>query len=210
MPIRVLLVESDLKWVNIVTALINKDDDILLVGNTSSCRNMPVLAKALEADIVLIDPAVDEENEYELETAAQLAGTKTRLIVYSSLFNLDEILGAYASGALYVLHKKQIASLTYVLKACMSCLQSLEAVLGDYRRLRREEALRPLTAAERVIYDYTESGLGVKDISVRLFRSERTIKNQVNSMLRKLDATNCREAVMKVNSYCAQGRGARY
>ena len=207
MPLRVLLVESDLKWVNIVTALINKDNDILLVGNTSSCRNMPALAKALEADIVLIDPAVEKKNEYELEAAVLLAGTKARIIVYSSLLDIDTVLGAYASGALYVLHKGQIAALPYVLKACMGGLQTLELVLDDYRRQRREEALKPLTAAERVIYDYTESGLGVKDISARLFRSERTIKNQVNSMLRKLDASNCREAVLKVNSYCAQGRG---
>jgi DNA-binding NarL/FixJ family response regulator len=78
-------------------------------------------------------------------------------------------------------------------KALMSC------VLDDYSRLKKEEYLKKLTHAEREIFEMLEEGYSCPQIEQKLYKSLSTVKKQVNSVLRKLEAKNCKEAISKAN-----------
>ncbi|WP_338130595.1 hypothetical protein [Cohnella ginsengisoli] len=61
----------------------------------------------------------------------------------------------------------------------------MEALLKELRRLKREEQLQPLTAAEREVYVMLEEGYTHAQIERKLYKSESTLKNQVNKILKK-------------------------
>jgi NarL family two-component system response regulator LiaR len=74
----------------------------------------------------------------------------------------------------------------------------MEALLKEFTRLKREEQLKELTAAEREVFDMIEQGYTQSQIGRMLHKTESTLKNQVNKLLKKLGVRSSREAVKKV------------
>lgn len=74
----------------------------------------------------------------------------------------------------------------------------MQALLKEFRRLKREERLQPLTPAEREVFELIEDGRTQAEIGRKLFKSESTLKNQVNRILKKLGASSSREAVRRL------------
>ena len=74
----------------------------------------------------------------------------------------------------------------------------MEALLKEFTRLKREEQLQVLTAAEREVFELIEDGYTQPQIQEKLYKAESTLKNQVNKMLKKLGVRSSKEAVEKV------------
>ena len=75
-----------------------------------------------------------------------------------------------------------------------------DIVLNEFRQLNAEQHLKNLgvTPAEKTILDLIEKGYTQSQISKELCKSQRTIKNQINTMLKKLGVSSCRQALEKI------------
>ena len=51
-------------------------------------------------------------------------------------------------------------------------------------RLKREERLRGLTPAEREVFDLLDEGYTHSQMEQKLFKTESTLKNQINKILK--------------------------
>lgn len=86
-------------------------------------------------------------------------------------------------------------------KAVQNGTDPMNTLLEEFRRLAQEQALSPLTSAEREIFRHLQQGLSRSDIAERLGKSEETIKSQIKAILRKLESTSTKEAVEKVKNH---------
>ncbi len=64
--------------------------------------------------------------------------------------------------------------------------------------MKREEALRNLTPAEREVFELLNDGYTHTQIETKLYKTESTLKNQINKMLKKLGVKSGKEAVEKI------------
>src|SRR5690606_9796356 len=89
-------------------------------------------------------------------------------------------------------------SLPDVIRGALKGGNPMEALLKEFARLKREEQLRPLTGAEREVFELLEDGYTQPQIGRKLYKAESTLKNQVNQILKKLRVKSSKEAVEKV------------
>lgn len=78
-------------------------------------------------------------------------------------------------------------------------LALFEAVVGRERNLTH----RAITLSERAVLDGLARGLRVREIAVELGKSERTIRNQIESARLRLDANTTIEAIAKWIKHCS-------
>src|SRR5437763_4942964 len=69
--------------------------------------------------------------------------------------------------------------------------------------LRTDDALQPLTDRERVILELLTSGLSNRGIAERMFLSEKTVKQHLHHLYRKLGVAPRVEAALVAVGYLA-------
>ncbi|HEX9058552.1 MAG TPA: helix-turn-helix transcriptional regulator, partial [Clostridia bacterium] len=62
----------------------------------------------------------------------------------------------------------------------------------------REEQLKELTASEKDLFQYLEDGYKINQIANIMFKAQNTLKQQVRSILKKLNVRSSKAAVKKV------------
>lgn len=197
--IRLLLVEDDPDWIKSMSLFLNREDDLLVVGAAVSAEEALRLAASIEFDVALLDVHLSAAGRDGIRTALELTELKpVRIIMLTSDDSERTMTDAFTAGALHYLDKSRFKELPYVIRSVYHHSAPMEALLKELRRLRREEQLQPLTAAEREVFDLLEAGYTHPQIERRLFKAESTLKNQVNRILKKLGASTGREAVDKI------------
>lgn len=198
-PIRLLLVEDDPDWVKSMSVYLNREEDLLVVGTASTPEEALRLAASIEFDVALLDVHLTEAGRDGIFTALALAELRpVRIVMLTSDASERTMTDAFAAGALHYLDKSRFKELPQAIRGVYHHPEAMEALLKELRRLRREEQLQPLTAAEREVYELLEEGCTHAQIERKLYKSESTLKNQVNKILKKLGARSGREAVDKV------------
>jgi two-component system response regulator DegU len=159
-----------------------------------------VVAKALtlHPDVILMDINLPGKNGIELTGELKKLDPEIRVLVLtvdSEQLHVHKIIKAGALG--YLLKDVEADILTEAIKAVargdayiQPCL--LSKLLSEFRQLMTDE--QPslpadhfgLTQRELEIINYIACGQTNKEIAVRLFISEKTVKNHVSSILRKM------------------------
>ncbi len=199
----ILVVQDNPEWLKLMTAYLNDEHDFLIVGAVTSHEQALQAAKAILPDIVVLDVQLMDGSWKEgVQAIAEIAGMATskpvKLLVFSALQEEHVIQQCFLAGAIHYAYRDSFRDLPHIIRSCIRANSPMEALLKDYLRLKREERLKALTAAERMIFDLVREGMTLTQISRKLMKSERTLKNQVNSMLKKLHARSCKEAVGKL------------
>jgi DNA-binding NarL/FixJ family response regulator len=159
------------------------------------------LAERLNPDVILLDlemPGVDGVAALE---KLRSAGSEARTIVFTAYDTDERILGALRAGARGYLLKgasrTEIFDAIRTVHAGGSLLQPVvtNKLLQTMSREERREETEPLTPREVEVLALLSQGLQNKEISARLFISERTVKFHVSSLMHKLGAENRTESV---------------
>lgn len=198
-PIKLLIVEDDPDWIKAMTAFLNKEDDMLVVGAATEREEAVRLAGTLEFDVVLMDICLTPGRLDGLYAAMELLDVRpAKVIMLTSLEDEAVITQAFTAGAVQYVVKSEYRQLPTTIRGAMRGTNPMEALLKEFARLKREEQLKELTGAERELFELLEQGYTQPQIGRKLFKAESTLKNQVNKMLKKLRVRSSKEAVEKV------------
>lgn len=198
-PIKLFIVEDDPDWIKAMTAFLNKEEDMLVVGAATTREEAVRLAGSLEFDVALMDICLSPGRLDGIYAAMELLDIRqAKVIMLSSLEDGSVVTQSFTAGAVQYVLKTDYRSLPQTIRSSLVSNNPMEALLKEYARLKREEQLHALTGAERELFGLIEEGYSQPQIGRKLFKAERTLKNQVNNMLKKLRVKSSKEAVEKV------------
>lgn len=197
--IRVLLVEDDPDWIKALTVFLNGEPDMLVVGAATGKAEALSLARTLAFDVALMDIQLTDGGRSGIYAAAELHDIHpAKIIMLTSVGDADAMTQAFTAGAVNYIEKSRFKDIPQAIRSAYHHPAAMDALLKEFARLKREEQLKPLTAAEREVFELIEEGYTHAQMERKLYKAESTLKNQVNKILKKLGVKSGREAVEKV------------
>lgn len=199
-PIRIFLVEDDPDWIKAMTVFLNGQEDMLVAGAAQTPEQAAEMARVLSFDVVLMDIQLTPGQLDGIYAAADILEIRpqAKVIMLTSMDDEQTITQAFTAGAAQYIEKTRFKELPAAIRGAALHAGPMEALLKEYSRLKREEQLRGLTQAEREVFELMEEGYTHAQIEHKLFKSESTLKNQINKILKKLGVKSGKEAVEKV------------
>jgi DNA-binding NarL/FixJ family response regulator len=195
-----------------LSAIVDAEDDILVVGEAWDGNEAVRLAHELRPDVVLMDlkmPNTDGVEAIE-RIRAEVAGTY--VLILTTYADDDSILAGIRAGARGYLLKdappdELVRAIRIVARGesllepivAAKVLDKLSALMtdGNPDAMGDSTHTSSLTPREKEILTLLASGARNKDIADALFISERTVKAHITSLMQKLDANTRTEAVAK-------------
>ncbi|WP_098746586.1 response regulator transcription factor [Paenibacillus sp. EZ-K15] len=198
--IQIFLVEDDPDWIKSMTVFLNAQEDMIVVGTAESPEQAIAMAQILSFDIVLMDIQLTAGRLDGIYTAAEIYERKpqAKVIMLTSLSDEQVITQSFTAGAVNYIEKSKYKELPAAIRSAVLHPGSMEVLLKEFARLKREEQLRVLTPAEREVFDLLDEGYTHSQMEKKLFKTESTLKNQINKILKKLGVRRSKEAVEKV------------
>lgn len=99
LPVRVLLVEDDLRVARINRDLLERDPDVHVVGSAGSCQQGDALAQALDPDLILLDVHLPDGSGLGLLRHWRAQGRTTDVALITAADDEPSIRIALAHGA---------------------------------------------------------------------------------------------------------------
>ncbi|QIN80787.1 response regulator [Rubrobacter marinus] len=209
---RVLLADDHRLFREGVASLLERADDVELVGESATGEEAVHLAEELAADVVLMDikmPGMDG-----IEATRTIVGRSPHVgVIVVTMFEDDEsVFAALKAGARgYVLKDADRGELLRAIRA----VARGEALLGAAvaRRVLEQFSGRPPAPGPRALQALHRSstssppgaggaashssGLKNREISARLHISEKTVGNHVSNVFRKLQVADRVQAIIR-------------
>lgn len=198
--INIFLVEDDPDWIKTMTVYLNAQEDMMVVGAAESSEQAIAMAAILSFDVVLMDIQLSAGRLDGIYAAAEIHELKpqAKVMMLTSLDDEQVITQAFTAGAVNYIEKSRFKELPAAIRSAVLHPGTMEVLLKEFARLKREEQLQGLTPAEREVFELMEEGYSHSQMEKKLFKTESTLKNQINKMLKKLGVKSGREAVEKV------------
>lgn len=211
--IRVLLVDDQ----NIVreglASLLQIQPDLEIVGEAENGQIAIDLALILKPDVVLMDvrmPVVD--GVAAIRILSQQA-SEIKVLVLTTFDDDEYVARAMAYGAKgYLLKDTPSEELARAIRSIDSGYTQLgpglweKAISQSPTSISIPPELVELTSRELEVLHLIAKGYNNREIAARLFIAERTVKNHVNSILRRLNLRDRTQAAIFANTYLVRPR----
>jgi DNA-binding NarL/FixJ family response regulator len=191
--VRVFLVDDHEIVRRGVADLIGTANDLEVVGEASGVAEALTRARQVNPDVAVLDVRMPDGNGIELCRDLRSQQPDLQCLMLTSYADDDALFDAIMAGASgFVL--KQVLGLdllnairTVGTGGSLLDARTTAALMNRIRREREEQnPLNQLTEQERAVFDLIGEGLTNRQIGDRLFLAEKTIKNYVSHLLRKL------------------------
>jgi len=199
--IRILVADDHPMLREGLIAVLSTQQDLEVVGEAADGSEVVRLADSLKPDVILLDLEMPGLSGVAALEKLRDADSTARTIIFTAYDTDERILGALRAGARGYLLKgaarTEIFDAIRTVHAGGSLLQPVvtNKLLQTMSRVERREETEPLTPREIEVLALLSQGLQNKEISARLFISERTVKFHVSSLMHKLGAENRTETV---------------
>ena len=175
--------------------ILNREDDMIVIGEATNGEEACLLYDELSPDIVLLDLRMPKKDG--LQVLIELMSRrvcKARIIVMSAYATEQDICHAFRAHAKAFLAKD---ALPQQIREAIRKVAKGESFISPEIGFKLAEAIsRPeLSQRETQVLQYLARGKSNKEIGRILFISEGTVKLHVKSILRKLPAVGRAEAV---------------
>jgi|TARA_B100000959_G_scaffold173656_1_gene181771 DNA-binding NarL/FixJ family response regulator len=182
-----------------LTALIDAEDDLEVVGTSSSAAGTLDAIAATRPDVSVLDVRLGDGNGVEVCRDIRSAHPKVACLILTSFEDDQALVEASLAGAAgYVLKRVQGDELLTAIRLVGKGRRLLApgTTRLALRRLREsgEAAVEELSPQERRIFDLIGDGLSNREIADRMYLAEKTVKNYVTNLLRKLGMSRRTEA----------------
>jgi two-component system response regulator DevR len=195
-PLRLLVVDDHEVVRQGLVALLDRRSGFEVVAQAGSVAESIDAAARFEPDLVIMDVRLPDGTGIEACREIRAARPATRVVMLTSYPDEEAVLSAIIAGASgYLLKQIRGRDLVTALEAVgrgESLLDPAvtEKVLERVRRVATGAAtdeLADLTSQERKILLLVAEGKTNKEIAIDVFRSDKTVKNYVSSILSKLN-----------------------
>jgi DNA-binding NarL/FixJ family response regulator len=195
--IRVLIVDDHPIVREGVTAVLERERDVDVVGSAETVEDGLRLAARLRPDVVLLDLKLPDAAT--VDSVASFAAGGRRIVVFTAYDTDDEVFGAIRAGARgYLLKGSPAAEIARAIRqvhageSYLTPRIAAKLVAGFAQPRGRTGLLSP---RERGVLRLVAAGLSNRQIAETLSISERTVKFHVTAILNKLGAENRAQAV---------------
>ncbi len=202
-PITVLIVDDHTVVRRGLTALLNTERDIRVVGEAANGREAVAQAETLAPRVILMDLVMPEMDGVSATAAIMARHPHAHILVLTSFGSDVKLFPAIKAGAVgYLLKDTTPQELVTAIRRAAAGESSLNPAVA--RRLLRELAHEtpagtpeePLSRREIDVLRLVAQGLSNDQIGERLFISEATVRTHVSSILVKLGLTNRTQAAL--------------
>lgn len=190
--IKVVLVEDDPFWQENIAKYIKKETDNIDVVDVVVCKEemLEVLIKEPEIDVVLIDLNLTRANLDGIEIIEILSNQGIKTIALTSIVDKEVIINSFESGAINYINKSSIFD---IISAIQEAVEGRNRIHSDaspalLSNIKEEKKIRILTSSEQEIYKLQQKGYSRTRIAETLFKSVGTVKKQIQSIKKKINA----------------------
>jgi len=197
MRIRVLLVDDHELLREGLRSILEKDENVEIVGEASNGRDAVALSRTLHPDVVIIDVGMKGLNGVDATRQIRSEFPKIQVLALSAHSDdryVSAMLGAGACG--YVLKANAYSELRNALEAArtgtgfLSPEVTKSVVDTSLRKAKTEVDPESLSEREREVLQLLAEGLTSPEIGKRLFIATSTVETHRRSIMRKLAIHN--------------------
>lgn len=180
--------------------LLSAEKDIELAGEAATLDEARAGIAKNEPDVVLLDLRFPEGNGLDL--CLELRDQVPSVLVLTSSADPREVLEAVEAGASgYLLKSADVDEYLQAIRDVARGRSVIDPAVAGHllERIRSPstaDRLAVLTAKERDLLDHLAEGLGNREIAARIGTTEKTVKNHVSHILRKLELDNRTQAAL--------------
>ena len=200
-PTRVLIVEDHQVVADGLSALINDQEDMTVVGTAASVSDSILRTAELMPDVVLMDFRLGDGTGADAGTAIRQVRPEIKLVFLTREDSDAARFAALEAGASAFLHKSRAAS---------DVVDAIRVVAGGgslftprtisaliNKRREAETQLERLTPREKEVLRMMAEGAASRDIASRLGISYTTVRTHIRSLGSKLGVHSKLEAIVK-------------
>jgi two-component system response regulator DevR len=173
--------------------LIDAEEDLLVVGSAENCAEAIVSFATIDADVAVLDVRLPDGNGIELCRELISLKPELKVLMLTSFQDDEALLGAVLGGAVGYLIKdiKNLELLESIRKvAAGESFLDTKLISSVTNRLRENKnpasEIYELTDQEQRVLEFIGAGMTNREIAKNMFLAEKTVKNYVSSLLRKL------------------------
>lgn len=194
-PIRVLIVDDHAVVRIGLRSLLGHAAGFRVVGEAETAAEAISMAERSTPDVVLMDIRLPDGSGVEACRAIKAAQPDTRVVMLTSYSDEEAIVGAVMAGASgYLLKHADAERLTEAIREAAAGDSTLDpraagTLLSQFREMSARQAeaeLAGLTDRERRMLALIAEGYTNRAIGEVLHLSEKTVRNHVSALLRKL------------------------
>ncbi len=197
--IRVIVVDDDLSFQKGMISFINQQSDMIVIGVASNKTDAVGLAKSLEVDLILMDINLNGNESDGIVAAMEiLEFNEAKIIMLTGIDDASTIMDSFTAGVVHYILKENYSEIPNIIRFLHRNETPYKLLIKEFSRLKKEEQLQALSYPEKEIFHLIEQGYTQAEIAQMLYKTQNTIKTQIKSILRKLDVSNTKEAVKKI------------
>lgn len=203
MEIEVLIVDDHGLVREGLRTLLEAEEGVHVVGEARRADEALALAAKLRPTVVVLDIGLPDRGGLEIVGEIRDASPASRILMCSGLAEGSMLVAAAAAGADgFVAKESPNAEIVDAVRrvadgAAVVGQESAESMFRDLRDRRSNVSkVEALSAREREVLSLLAEGLTNREISHRMFIAEKTVRNHVSSVLRKLSLRHRTEAAL--------------
>jgi two-component system response regulator DevR len=173
--------------------LIDAEEDLSVVGSAANCADAVINFGSLDADVAVLDVRLPDGSGIELCRELINIKPELKVLMLTSFQDDEALLGAVLGGAVGYLIKdiKNLELLASIRKvAAGESFLDTKLISSVTNRLRENRnpasEIYELTDQEQRVLEFIGEGMTNREIAKNMFLAEKTVKNYVSSLLRKL------------------------
>lgn len=202
MQVRVVIVDDHVMVREGIKQLLEMDGDICVVGEAGDGEEGIAVLEATDPDIMLLDINMPKMNGLEVLERIKKKGIRRKVLILTIHNEIEYLLKAIEIGVDgYVLKDSELAVLR---KAIFTIVEGDNFIQPSLAPLLKQKMVEPdtyandegLTKREMEVLCLIAEGMYNKEIAEKLFISEKTVKNHVSNIFRKIDVSDRTQAAV--------------
>jgi DNA-binding NarL/FixJ family response regulator len=213
--LRVLLVDDHEVVRAGIKALLDAQDDIVVVGEAGTAEEGIRRVGYDEPDVVVLDVRLPDASGVEACREIRSRFPEVKVLMLTSFADEEALMSAILAGASgYVLKRVKMTDLVDDIRKVGAGESLLDSDMTErlFERLRtgpqEDPVLSRLSKQERTIVTHIADGLTNKQIAEEMFLAEKTVKNYVSNLLAKMGMSRRSEAAAYVARLEGEHEGA--
>jgi len=186
--------------------IIELEEDIQVIGQATNGQEAIDMAKSLRPDVILMDINMPVLNGLQAIKEIRDAGMDVKIVVLTIHEDRDYLFKTLQLGAnAYVLKDAESSILISAIRTVFNGQNYIQnsmtsELVKEFNRITKNEKQKNpednLTQREIEVLELIAEGMLNKNIAKKLFISEKTVKNHVSNIFKKLNVTDRTQAAI--------------